>query len=633
MLLVADIFIPHTPKTHPLPSFPHHFPRPAAAPADAYFWLDIVVNNQHDAPDLPFTWWMTTFKNSIRSIGRVVLVLTPWRRPVALTRAWCLWELYCAASQGNNDVTLELRLPASQRPDFVRALISDFEAMADALAVMDAATAQATSESDREKIMAAVTAETSTAALNTTVKDELRAWCHDAGLAALAELEGQLQSQQQQQQQGEQEETHQAGTALRLAAAAKARSNSPVASPGVDRGLAMQIADLSASLGRLLRRDYGENEAALKMHERALALRHQHLGPMHAETVSARYDAAMVRYAQGAYAQALSEMTEVARMQQTDGVRRATTLNSMAAAERSLGNVAAAVTLHTEALDLQKGQLGLRTPEVAATLNSFAASMLRLGHREKALELLDEALEIRIALHGPRHAEVGVINNNRARLLEAQGDLDAAAAVHASVLDIRREALGPSHHKVASTMNNLATVEIKRGELQRAADLLRTALRLRQEQLGPDHPKVAASYAQLAKVASLAGDASAAVCLHHAALTKRCAALGNWHKDVALNFDQLGDAFAGLGVTHAAVAAYITAGVILVHEETGKSTSLGEGTGDGSDAADRDVEEIEDLPRGLQAMDVAPDLPTELRRKLDASVEQHIRPASCQFLL
>jgi tetratricopeptide (TPR) repeat protein len=596
------------------------------------------VNNQHDAPDLPFTWWTTTFKNNIRSIGQVVLVLAPWRRPVALTRAWCLWELYCAASQTDNGVTLELRLPASQRPDFVRALINDFEAMADALAVMDAATAQATNESDREKILAAVTAETSTAALNTTVKDELRAWCHDAGLAALAELEGQLQRQQQQQQQQEDfgGQAHPAGNALRLTAAAEARGSSPATPTGVDVDniLPLQIADLCASLGRLLRRDYGENVAALTMHERALTLRHQHLGPAHAETVSARYDVAMVRYAQGAYAQALSEMTEVARMQQTDGVRRATTLNSMAAAQRSLGNVAAAVALHTEALDLQKDQLGSRTPEVAATLNSFAASMLRLGHRTKALELLDEALEIRIALHGPRHAEVGVINNNRARLLEEQGDLDAAAAVHASVLDIRREALGPSHHKVASTMNNLATVEIRRGELQRAADLLRTALRLRQEQLGPDHPKVAASYAQLAMVASLAGDAAAAVCLNHVALTKRCAALGDWHKDIACNFEQLGDAFAGLGVAHAAVAAYITAGAIIALEGLGQNTSGG--NGDGSDAVDREGGGAEDVAWGLQAWDAVPaipDLPNELRRKLDVSVEQHIRPASCQLLL
>ena len=520
-------------------------PLPLEPAREAYFWLDVAVNNQHSAQDLPFTWWTTTFKDSIRAIGRVVLVVTPWKRPVALSRAWCLWELYCASSQAGTGVALDLRLPAAQRPDFVQALISDFDSMADALSEMDAASAQASSEGDRLKIMAAITAETSTAALNTTVKDRLRAWCRDAGMQALESLQA-------------------------------AQDGAPAAGD-----TALQTAALCSSLGRLLRRDYGENDTALRLHEQALALRRALLGATHLDTLAAQYDVAMVHYAQGAYAAALAEMAHVAGLQHGDEVQRAVTLNSMAAAERALGNIDAAIALHQEALTLQKRLLGAQTPEVATTLNSLAASTLRLGQRAEALALLDEALAIRTALHGPRHAEVGVINNNRARLLEEQGDLDTAAAVHASVLRIRREALGPSHHKVASTMNNLATVEIKRGRLQAAAALLREALPIREQRLGNGHPKVAATFAQLAEIARLVGDPATAACLDHTAAVKRAAALGDWHPDVAQNLTSLGDALEAFGDAQAALALYTAAAAAYSHEAPGRRATLGKQRGHG----------------------------------------------------
>jgi len=58
-------------------------------------WFDLFSNNQHKAVDLDFNYWSTTFKEAIEKFGRTVMVLSPWNDPVPLTRAWCLWELYC----------------------------------------------------------------------------------------------------------------------------------------------------------------------------------------------------------------------------------------------------------------------------------------------------------------------------------------------------------------------------------------------------------------------------------------------------------------------------------------------------------------------------------------------------------
>jgi hypothetical protein len=47
-----------------------------------------VTNNQHQATSHPFEWWCTTFRESIKAIGSVLLVMTPWDNPIPLTRVW-----------------------------------------------------------------------------------------------------------------------------------------------------------------------------------------------------------------------------------------------------------------------------------------------------------------------------------------------------------------------------------------------------------------------------------------------------------------------------------------------------------------------------------------------------------------
>jgi len=58
-------------------------------------WFDLFSNNQHKAIDLDFDYWSTTFQSAIQSFGHTVMVFAPWDDPIPLTRAWCLWELYC----------------------------------------------------------------------------------------------------------------------------------------------------------------------------------------------------------------------------------------------------------------------------------------------------------------------------------------------------------------------------------------------------------------------------------------------------------------------------------------------------------------------------------------------------------
>ena len=67
---------------------------------ELFFWFDCLVIDEHANNDKPQEWWSTSFKDSISAIGRTVMVLAPWNQPVPLTRAWCLWELFCAVNTG-----------------------------------------------------------------------------------------------------------------------------------------------------------------------------------------------------------------------------------------------------------------------------------------------------------------------------------------------------------------------------------------------------------------------------------------------------------------------------------------------------------------------------------------------------
>ena len=90
-----------------------------------YFWLDVLVNDQFAAPTRSFSWWSTVFRESVRRIGRTVVVLD-WEQPLPLVRAWCVWEMFCSVSDG---AALELALPSASRAAAKRAFVENFNSV------------------------------------------------------------------------------------------------------------------------------------------------------------------------------------------------------------------------------------------------------------------------------------------------------------------------------------------------------------------------------------------------------------------------------------------------------------------------------------------------------------------------
>ena len=98
-------------------------------------WFDLFTNCQHglSAPP-PFEWWCDTFMKAIQDIGHTVMVMEPWNNPITVTRAWCLWEIYCTS---NTKSKFEIALSSESRRSFEEMIISKPSSFDEMIAVID----------------------------------------------------------------------------------------------------------------------------------------------------------------------------------------------------------------------------------------------------------------------------------------------------------------------------------------------------------------------------------------------------------------------------------------------------------------------------------------------------------------
>ena len=70
-----------------------------------YAWIDLYLHNQYqgqvsEMQEENSGYWIDKFGQLIRSIGKVIAIVTDWEKPVMLTRIWCLFELNAAIDTG-----------------------------------------------------------------------------------------------------------------------------------------------------------------------------------------------------------------------------------------------------------------------------------------------------------------------------------------------------------------------------------------------------------------------------------------------------------------------------------------------------------------------------------------------------
>lgn len=184
---VAEVFISHAWKYYFLEvidALQHHF----HAKPDVIIWFDLFSNNQHKTSSMEFDWWCNTFKSSIANIGHVVMVLSPWNNPVPLTRAWCLFELYCCIT---TESKFEIIMPPEQENCFLTDINNNqvTQAVNRMLSLIDCEHSESYYLQDKERIFEVVTKTVGFSAVNALVFERLRQWIIDTAQQDLTRKE------------------------------------------------------------------------------------------------------------------------------------------------------------------------------------------------------------------------------------------------------------------------------------------------------------------------------------------------------------------------------------------------------------------------------------------------------------
>jgi hypothetical protein len=114
-----------------------------------FFWIDVLVCNQEISGPKDFDWWRQTFKHSVETIGRTVIVMTPWKKPTYIQRAWCLFEFYTTLKCS---IPYDLTMSSQDQTGFMEEMHSDKDVFSH-IAQIDIGLAEAKFQTDKDNIM------------------------------------------------------------------------------------------------------------------------------------------------------------------------------------------------------------------------------------------------------------------------------------------------------------------------------------------------------------------------------------------------------------------------------------------------------------------------------------------------
>lgn len=411
-------------------------------------WFDLFSNNQHLAPDLDFHWWSNTFKSAIAKFSYTVMVFAPWNDPIPLTRAWCLFELYCTVDTKS---VFEVAMSHTHRQEFLQAILKSTTSSIDTmLATINVERSEAFKPEDRERIFAAVRATVGVAQLNALVFDRLRAWVVDT---TLFELE----------------------------------KGAMVYEP-------LQILSLKNALANLYR-SQALYDRALPLYEEVYEQFDQQLGTNHPDTLTLLSnlggiyrDLGQFVRSEECYRRCLTRQEEISGPLSKDTL---TVLHNLALAQEQLGQSTTAEGLFHDCIARKIQVYGESHPDTLATVSSLALLYDNSGQSQRALLLYEHCLAQLTDVLGPGHPHTLSVQNNLGQLLRVVGGeeyLIRAEALLVECLERRRTTLGCDHVHTLATQENLAGVLYQRRHYLGALSLLCYCYERKVVQLGDHHP-------------------------------------------------------------------------------------------------------------------------------------------------
>ncbi|EGD81841.1 kinesin light chain isoform 1 [Salpingoeca rosetta] len=436
----------------------------------------------------------------------------PWRDPVPLTRAWCLWEIFCGISNEGTEVTIQL--PKSEEQALEDAIRDSYKAVTDTLVRVQAERADAFNPHDKHMIFTAIESWAGGfGAVNQAVKDQLRAWCLQKAVGAVEAMRAR----------GEDSTGAFAGLCNHV---------------GGERG-----ADTFGNLG-IAYASKGEYDKAIAYYEKALAVFVETLGEKHPSTANTYNNLGLAYDSKGEHARGIHYYEKALAIRvETLGEKHpstATSYNNLGSAYHSKGDYDRAIAFYEKALAIRVEMLGEKHPSTADSYLGLGNAYYSKGEYDKAIAFYEKALAITVETLGEKHPSTASTYNNLGSAYYSKGEYDKAIAFYEKALAITVETLGEKHPSTASTYNNLGSAYYSKGEYDKAIAFYEKALAITVETLGEKHPSTADTYGNLGIAYHSKGDYDRAIHFHEKDLAITVEALGEKHPSVATSYFNIG---------------------------------------------------------------------------------------------
>ncbi len=396
-------------------------------PKRTYIWICCLCVNQHRVVEkmkrkevIPFDVFRKTFFNRVTHIGHILAMMAPWQRPQYLTRAWCVYELYTANSNGC-DITIEM--PASERQNFLSSITSrggiddHVNKLFKTLSDTSVANAEASVQADLDNILKLIKDGIGYVEFDVIINNLLRDWViqliRDAVKSKFRELKNKCNQ---------------------------------------DHALFLnQVGILFSNLG--------EYEAAASMFESVLAFYEEEYGSDYAGISVVLNNISLVFEHQGKLELALDNYNRVLAYDEKnngkDHVDTALTLTNMAGILWRQQRYDDALKILNRALYIQEEKLGIHI-DTANTLNTIGIILNRQEHYSEALKTHLRALKMKEKLLGKDHTSTANTVNNMGLVFKNQDKFDIALDHYNRALKVYVKVLGKDHPNTVRTRKNIA---------------------------------------------------------------------------------------------------------------------------------------------------------------------------------
>merc|ERR1740117_802939 len=122
---------------------------------------------------------MSVFKARLKGIGKLVAMLSRWRKPQYLTRSWCVFEQYTAYAER---IPVEMIMPAEEIEGLKKQLNEEggLDTVMQGLGEIDIEKTEATKGEDKVKVDRAIEDDVGSKAVNDAVRKSMKRMLGDA---------------------------------------------------------------------------------------------------------------------------------------------------------------------------------------------------------------------------------------------------------------------------------------------------------------------------------------------------------------------------------------------------------------------------------------------------------------------